>query len=134
MNMKKISIIFTILFSAIIFAGAANAQTDRAGSPQETEKIYKLNEVDVKPKVKNKQQPKVEDAFGKCWGRGELRLRVVLHQSGEVRNVEVLMLSPCRIFNESALKLVKKLKFKPAMKDGQPVSMYQKIYYEYDVE
>ena len=113
--MKKISIIFILLFLTISFVGAATAR-------KSDDKIYKMSEVDKKPEIT--EQPRVS-ADGKCGTAKSLtvRLRIVLRKSGKVTDVEILDPSVCEAFNERAVEASKAIKFKPAEKDGKPVSV-----------
>lgn len=128
LSMKKTSIIFTLLFSVTIFAGLVGAQTN---SNAQEDKVYKLSEVDEKPEITKKKQASTR---GKCNRTGRARVRVVLRKSGEVTDPELVTISPCRAFNESVLKVVKKIKFKPATRNFQPVSVSVVIEYVYVVE
>lgn len=108
----------------MIFAGSANAQT-------QDDKIYERTEVDEKPKIIKKTFPSASDCERNLRMVGIIELRAVLRKSGEVTDIEVVQASPCAAFNKSALKAVKKIKFKPAVKDGQPVSVLMPIAYSY---
>ena len=108
----------------MIFAGAANAQTNNS----DDDKIYELDEVDERPQISKKPIPSTE---GRCENSGMAQVRVVLLKSGAIGKVEFVKASPCAVFNQNALKAAKQIKFKPARKDGKPVSVYMKVIYTF---
>lgn len=126
--MKKITIIFTLLFSAMIFAGAVNAQTNKS----EDEKIYKQSEVDQKAEITKKPRASTNGQCGRSYGtNGTTRISVILRKTGEVDGVKLVKSSPCATFNENALDAARNIKFKPAMKGGQAVSVSVWVEYSY---
>jgi TonB family protein len=123
--------IFAILFAVSMLLGAAGAQTKKSGSSaqKEDDKVYKMREVDRKPQVTRKPGALT---YGKCdLAGGIARFSVVLHKSGEVRDVKLVKQSPCQVFNESALKAVRQIEFEPAVRDGRKVSVSVFIEYVY---
>jgi TonB family protein len=126
--MKKISIIFTLLFSTMIFAGAANAQTNKS----DEDKVYKQSEVDQKALITTKPRASTNGQCGRGPGtNGTTRIAVVLRKTGEVSDVKVAKSSPCATFNQNALAAARNIKFKTAMKDGQAVSVAVWVEYSY---
>jgi len=96
------------------------------------DKVYSAKEVDVKAKVKpepnNYAQPGRDcDEFDY-----ELRtvLRAVVNKSGAVSEVVLVKKSGCS-FDQDAIRVARKTKFEPARKDGQPVSQYVQMEYEF---
>ena len=96
---------------------------------KESEKIYNVNEVDVKAVIKE------YDFFirlhGSCGGSGKLVLKVTLHKSGKVTNVEILKPSSCNTFNKKHIKAARKIKFESAVKNGEKVSQYLAFAFAY---
>jgi TonB family protein len=93
------------------------------------EKIYKQSEVDQKAKIIKRQYPSTDRMCGD--DSGLVRVSVVLHKSGKVSDVKHLKSSECQRFNENSLDSAKKIKFSPALKDGQPVSVSVMVEYTY---
>ena len=56
-----------------------------------------------------------------CGKEGCITLRCIVDKNGEVQEVTVVEAEPEGVFEKCALAGVKKLKFEPAMKDGEPV-------------
>lgn len=113
----------------MIFAGAVNGQTNDLKT--QDDKIYEKSEVDEAPKFLKKRPPSISGCDAYPGMSGKVELRVVFRKSGEVTDVEVVSTSPCAAYNKSALKTVKKIKFKPAIKDAQPVSVRLPVVYTY---
>lgn len=62
---------------------------------------------------------------------GQVKLSMVLCQSGRVTNIEVVQGLPYGL-TEEAIKVARKIKFKPAEKDGQPASEQATITYVFN--
>ncbi len=114
--MKKF--IFVILFLAGSFIGVAKGQTANSNQQTDEDKIYKTSEVDKKAKITKRPHPKA----GGCKGTSTVAVKVVLRKSGKITDVELFRPSTCQNYNERAIDILKKWKFKPAIKDGAFVS------------
>ncbi len=64
--------------------------------------------------------------------RGEVLLRLLINENGQVVNIEVVKAEPPGYFEESAVKEFREKKFSPAMKDGIPIksTMLIRVTYE----
>jgi len=54
---------------------------------------------------------------------GWVKLKFTITAKGSVENAEVVAAEPPGVFDRAAIRAILKFKFKPAMKDGKPVSM-----------
>jgi len=118
----------------------SQAQESRPSpSPSESQKnepakdrVYSGKEVDVKAKIK--PQPNDVPQPGRDCDEFDYRLRailrVVLHKSGIVSEVTLVKGSGCS-FDREAIGVARRIKFEPARKDGQPVSQYLQVEYEF---
>jgi|SRR6266404_1016387 len=88
---------------------------------QSVDKVYEPTEVDRKTKITLKPQPPYTEEARKHEIEGKVVLRVVLRASGEITDVEVLQGLPYGL-TEQCIKVVRKIKFEPAIKDGRAVS------------
>ena len=61
--------------------------------------------------------------------QGEVRLKILISEAGDVESVEVLYGDP--IFAEAAVDAVKKWKFKPYIRDGKPVKISTEIPFDF---
>lgn len=92
--------------------------------------VYQPEEVDVKATIDRRN---MKHPTGRDCGDSEVKvlLRVVLHSSGKVTDIEILESSSCENFQNAAIKAARELKFIPARKNGLPVSQYQKLGFNY---
>lgn len=104
----------------------AEAESDKQKADED--KVYMPREVDVKAKIKNR------DEYVPSYQRGCPRsmlvtVRVVLHRSGKVTEAHVVKGMTGCAYDREAIKAARGLKFVPAMKDGHPVSQYVDVEY-----
>jgi protein TonB len=91
----------------------------RASSPDKTS--FKLTEVDKQPRVVRRIQPVYPYEARKKQITGKVVLRFLVDKEGKVSRVSVVRAKPEGIFEENAVKAVKKWQFKPGYYDGEPV-------------
>lgn len=130
--MRKIYFPAFALFMLFLLFGNSFAQNNDSAAPiqsSDDEKVYKQSEVDQKAKIIKKPIPSTDRMCGD--DSGLVRLTVVLHNSGKVSEVQPLKSSECQRFNENSFESAKKIKFTPALKDGQPVSVSVMVEYSY---
>ncbi len=128
--MKFFSILIINIVLVLTFQIVALCQSQDTNS-QQSEKIYLPNEVDVKLKIKEKKKAKyTENARRNCIN-GKVLLKVVFMSSGKVGDIEVVKGLPEGL-SESAIEAARKIKFEPAKKDGQKVSVSAKVEYDFD--
>ncbi len=58
-----------------------------------------------------------------------VRLRVTFHSSGEITDIQVIEDSGCEYFNNEAVRVAEKVKFNPAIKDGEPITVTKTMEY-----
>ena len=122
--MKKLYFPTLALLTLLFLSGGSFAQENvSTASIQkiDEEKIYKQSEVDQKAKITKRQHPSTDRMCDS--DAGSVKLQVTLHKSGKVSDVKLLVSSECQRFNENALAAAKKIKFNPALDEGQPVSV-----------
>ena len=81
-------------------------------------------------KLKNKPQPR-GGVVGCRERSGHVTLRVLFDKSATITNVEIISSSGCASFDKSSVKAAKRIKFKPAMIDGKPITVKKRIMYSY---
>ncbi|MBC8030166.1 MAG: energy transducer TonB [Pyrinomonadaceae bacterium] len=130
----------TLVMLLVISLNTTPAQKGKpTPSPSESQKsepakdkVYSGKEVDVKAKIK--PQPNDVPQPGRDCDEFDYRLRavlrVVLHKSGIVTGVTLVKGSGCS-FDKEAIRVARSIKFEPAKKDGQPVSQYLQVEYEF---
>jgi len=130
--MKKFYFPSFALFIVLSLFGSSFAQDNSSKTSiqkNDDEKIYKQSEVDQKAKITKRSHPSTDRMCSN--DSGLVRVLVVLHKSGKVSDVKSLKSSECQRFNENSLDSAKKIKFNPAVKDGQPVSVSVMVEFTY---
>jgi TonB family protein len=127
--MKFFSILIFNIALVLAFQTVAFCQSQDTN--QQPDKIYLPNEVDVKLKIKKKVKgERTEGARRNCIN-GKVLLKVVFLSSGKVGDIEVINGLPEGL-TEAATEAARKIKFEPAKKDGQKVSVSMKVEYDFD--
>ena len=94
------------------------------------DRVYAGREVDVKARIVKMSEPGYTKAAGKNRTTGTVVLKTVFAKNGEVQNIRVISGLPDGL-TEEAIEAAKKIKFKPAMKDGKPVSMWMQLEFNF---
>ena len=79
--------------------------------------------VDTKPVILVNVQPRYTDEARREGIQGVVTLRVLVDETGSPSRLSVIRGLPGGL-NDSAIEAGRKIKFKPAMKDGKPVSYW----------
>lgn len=133
MMSKILSVV--LLLACLAFPGAgflAVARTPHQSDDKPKEKIYEPDQVDQKAKILKKSEPRYTEQARRNRVTGWVVLRVVLQASGKIGEIQVIRGLPDGL-TEECIKVAREIRFEPAMKDGQPVSMYTKVEYFFDV-
>lgn len=69
---------------------------------------------------------------GAICAQGTVTLRVQFLETGEIGKITVVSGLP-NGFNECAIEAAKNIKFKPAMKDGKPVTITKQVQYSFSL-
>lgn len=88
--------------------------------------------VDSKPKPLNSPMPSYTDEARDRGVQGVVSLRVLIGADGLVKMVKLIRGLPYGL-DEQAIKAAYKLKFKPAMKDGQPAAYWMPVLVEFNL-
>ncbi|HEY0366988.1 MAG TPA: TonB family protein [Pyrinomonadaceae bacterium] len=91
---------------------------------------YSAKEVDVKAEVTAKPEPGYTREARRAGVEGVVVLKALLLGDGKLDRVRVVRRLPYGL-TENAIRAACELKFKPAMKAGQPVSQWVTIQYEF---
>jgi TonB family protein len=124
-----------LLNAVLIFGGPLFCAQDRStstGGAQSIEPIYDPKEVDTKAAILSKTKAEYTDEARQNYISGVVLLEVILSSSGEIREIKVINPLPYGL-TDSAIKAVRKVKFKPAAKDGRPVSQRTKFEYHFNI-
>jgi protein TonB len=91
---------------------------------------FNLNEVDQPPRPIRKYPPIYPFAARQKGIEGKITLRFVVDKDGNPQEPEVVKTEPeevAGIFDDSAIKTIKRFKFKPAIKDGKAVDVIVRL-------
>ena len=88
--------------------------------------------VDIKPVLLNRLRPAYTELARKNGVTGQVLLRILIGSDGEVKKVRVIRALP-DFLTEEAIRCAYQLRFKPAMKSGQPVELWQAIEVEFNL-
>jgi len=95
---------------------------------------YGARDVDVHPRALREIVPDYPVAADRQRLSGKVRLQLKLEADGRVSDVEVVSAAPPGMFEDSALKAFRDVRFAPAQKGGRPVRALVLIEVEYDWE
>jgi TonB family protein len=98
----------------------AKPETEGEKQKSDEDKVYSSRQVDVKAKITSGKDERPSHRRG-CPDNGRVTIKAVLHKSGKVTNVSIVKGLNCS-YDKDAMEIVRRYKFTPAMKDGQPVS------------
>ena len=106
----------------------AKPEPARPKKTSEGDQLYNSRQVDTTARITKggKDSPR---PGGGC-PSGQVMVRAVLHKSGRVIDVSLVKGLGCS-FDKDAIEIVRKYKFTPAMKDGQPVSQAILVEFEH---
>jgi TonB family protein len=91
---------------------------------------FRLSEVSERAVILSKPEPGYTGDAASNYTTGIVRLRAVLAADGRVRNIAVLRSLPDGL-TELCVRAARRIRFKPAVKDGHPVSQYVTLEYNF---
>lgn len=95
------------------------------------ERIYTGKEVTTKARLISKPEPLYTEEARRNRTSGTVVLRVVFSKTGEVTSIQVISALPDGL-TERAINAARGIKFLPATKDGNPVSMWMQLEYNFN--
>ena len=123
-------------FSSIRFGRRVGgiAVSDGDGDPLEigSERIYRGTEVDVKARILQKFEPQYTFEARRARTTGTVVLKAVFSSTGNITNIRVISGLPNGL-TEQAIAAARRIKFRPAMRDGKPVSMWVQLEYYFSL-
>jgi TonB family protein len=98
----------------------------------ETGPVFRSSELTQRARVLEKPEPTYTESARKFSIQGTVVLRAVFSRNGEVTNIHVMRKLPHGL-TEKALNAARRIRFIPAVKDGQPVSMWMQLEYNFNL-
>ena len=96
------------------------------------ERIYKPREVNERYQILKKPTPTYTREARRHLTKGVVVLRAILAADETIKHIEVETGLPHGL-SEKAIEAAQQIKFKPAKKDGKPVSVWVELEYHFDV-
>jgi TonB family protein len=98
----------------------------------QSSQVFGGKDITQKARVLSKPEPQYSEAARKAGVTGTVVIRAVFAADGEVKRIFVIKALGYGLTTQSA-KAARRIKFEPAMKDGQPVSMYMMLEYNFNL-
>jgi hypothetical protein len=112
--------------------GLEVAEGSENSSPSEVgERIYKGQDVDQKVRFLSRPEPSPTEESRATRTYGSVVLIAIFARTGRVVNIRVIRGLPHGL-TEAAINAAKKITFKPAMKDGEAVSVWMQLEYYFN--
>jgi TonB family protein len=96
----------------------------------DAEPIFLAKAVDARAVITDKPRPSYTKEASRAGVEGIVILKIMLSSKGEIGKVRVVRRLPYGL-TENAIRVACKIKFKPAIKDGQPVSQWVNVDYAF---
>jgi TonB family protein len=115
---KNLFICFSVVLSFLTFAGASAAQA------------VNVSKKAADQPVKILKKPVVQ--LGRCsQSSGITKLRVTFDKSAKITAAAIVQSSGCEEFDKNALRAALGIKFKPAVKNGEAVTVSKPVEYAF---
>lgn len=93
---------------------------------------FTVRQVHQRARLLSKPEPQYTEEARRNQVMGTVILRVVFASSGEVTNIQAVKTLPFGL-TERAIMAARRIRFVPAMKDGQPVSVHMQLEYNFNL-
>lgn len=105
----------------------------RGNNPDaDADRVYRSPEVSTRPRVIAKPEPQYTEQARREQVTGTVVLRVIFSSSGQVTNIQAVRKLGGGL-TEKAIAAARQIRFLPAMRNGQPVSMYMQLEYNFNL-
>jgi TonB family protein len=100
--------------------------------PGEPNRIYRVPEVTQRARVISKPEPQYTETARKNQVTGSVVLSVIFSESGQVTGIRVMRPLPDGL-TEKAIAAARQIRFVPASRNGQAVSVYMQLEYNFNL-
>ena len=116
-----------------LYGDPRSSSTAQANSePNDYNRVFTGREVTQKVRVLEKPEPTYTESARKFGVQGTVILRAVFSKDGEVTGLHVVRKLPHGL-TQQGVKAARAIRFTPATKDGQPVSMWMELQYNFNL-
>jgi TonB family protein len=113
--------------------GGGGSGGSRGNNPNpDPDRVYSSPEVTERARVLSKPEPQYTEEARRASITGTVILRVVFSRTGEVTNIRAVQPLGGGL-TEKAITAARQIRFVPARKNGQPVSMYMQLEYNFNL-
>jgi TonB family protein len=99
---------------------------------EDPDRVYRSPEVTTRARVLSKPEPQYTEQARRDNVTGTVVLRAVFSRTGQVTNIQVIQKLGDGL-TERAIAAAKQIRFVPATRNGQPVSMYMQLEYNFNL-
>ena len=96
------------------------------------DRVYKSPEVSTRPRVISKPEPQYTEQARRDGTTGTVVLRVVFSSGGQVTHISAVQKLGAGL-TEKAIAAARQIRFVPATRNGQPVSMFMQLEYNFNL-
>jgi TonB family protein len=101
-------------------------------NPDDPDRVYSLPQVTTRARVISKPEPQYTEEARRAQITGTVVLRVVFSRTGQVTNIRPVQ-SLSGGLTEKAIAAARQIRFVPATRNGQTVSMYMQLEYNFNL-
>jgi TonB family protein len=101
-------------------------------NPDDPDRVYSSPEVSTRARVISKPEPQYTEEARRAQITGTVILRVVFSRTGQVTNIRPMQ-SLSGGLTEKAIAAARQIRFVPATRNGQAVSMYMQLEYNFNL-
>ena len=114
--------------------GGGGESGSRGNNPDgnDPDRIYKSPEVSTRPRVISKPEPQYTEQARRDGTTGTVVLRAVFSSTGQVTNIHAMQKLGSGL-TEKAIAAARQIRFVPATRNGQPVSMFMQLEYNFNL-
>src|SRR6266568_4166503 len=112
--------------------GGLGGSSGFGGAVNDINRIFRAPDVSEKAQLLSKPEPQYTEEARRNQITGTVILRVVFSRTGEVTNIRALQ-SLGGGLTEKAIGAARQIQFVPARKNGQPVSVYMQLEYNFNL-
>ena len=112
---------------------ATSIPSESATPPAENDPFAALDDVDLRPKARQRDLPRYTRRARRLQQEGIVQLRIRIDSHGAVAEVILLQGIPDSDLNEAAVEVARDWTFSPARKDGRRVQVWKDVAFEFTV-
>jgi TonB family protein len=113
--------------------GCCGEGGSRGNNPNgDLERIFRQSEVEVRARVLFKPEPQYTEEARRTQITGTVILSVVFSRTGQVTNIRAVQTLCCGL-TEKAMAAARQIRFVPAVRNGQTVSTYMQLEYNFNL-